>query len=68
MRHSVVFNYMLCTGGFIVALALLCGGGIWSLLGLLWCALLYVSGDLFRGVWRSYWRTNIRILKYFNCM
>ena len=63
-----VLNYMVCTAAIMVAIALILGGGWWSLAGFLWCGLMYVSGELFPALWRSYWRENMRILKHFNCL
>ena len=63
-----VLNYIACTAAIMVAAALLLGGGLWSLCGVLWSALLYASGDAFKGVWRRFWVSNIKILSYFNCL
>lgn len=61
-------NYMMCSALLFVAVVLLCSGGFWSLAGLLWCGLLVVSGDVFRPLWRRYWRSNMRILRHFDCL
>jgi len=63
-----VIIYMVCTMALFVAIALTCSGGWLSLAGLCWCGLLYVSGDVFPNVWKSFWVSNIRILSYFNCL
>ena len=68
MKTKVFFNYVLCSALLFVAVALLCGGGIWSLIGFSWCGLLVASGGVFPSMWRLYWVTNIRILQYFDCL
>ena len=65
---GALINYLVCTVALFVAIVLTCGGGWWSLAGLVWCGLLYVSGELFPKVWKSFWVSNIRILSYFNCL
>ena len=65
---KLVLNYALCSALLFVAVVLLCSGGFWSLTGLLWCGLLVISGDVFRPLWRRFWWSNMRILKYFNCL
>lgn len=65
---KTMFNYMICTAALLVAVLLVLGGGFWSLCGLAWCGVLYVSGILYPRFWRAFWVTNIRILSYFNCL
>ena len=31
-------------------------------------AVLYVSGDVFPDIWKTYWTSNMKILAYFNCL
>ena len=63
-----VICYLVCAVALFVAIVLICGGGWWSLAGLCWCGLLYVSGELFPKFWKSFWVSNIRILSCFNCL
>lgn len=63
-----VVNYLVCSTAIMVAVVLLCSGNLWSLVGMLWCGMLYVSGEAFPRFWKTYWMTNIRILSYFNCL
>ena len=65
---GALINYLICTVALFVAIVLTCSGGWLSLAGLVWCGLLYVSGELFPKVWKSFWVSNIRILSYFNCL
>ena len=66
MKH--VLNYILCTAALFVAVALVFGGGLWSLCGLVWCGVLYVSGEIWPRFWREFWVSNMRILSYFGCL
>jgi len=63
-----VINYLVCTVALFAAIVLTCSGGWLSLTGLCLSGLLYVSGELFPSIWKSYWISNIRILSYFNCL
>ena len=63
-----VFNYVVCAVALFVAIALILGGGLWSLVGFAWCGLLYVSGVVWPRVWRSFWVSNMRILSLFGCL
>jgi len=63
-----VINYLVCTVALFVAIVLTCSGGWWSLAGLCYDGLLFVSGELFPKFWKSFWVSNIRILSYFNCL
>lgn len=63
-----VINYIVCSTAIMVAVVLLCSGNLWSLVGMLWTGMLYVSGEAFPRFWKTYWITNIRILSYFNCL
>ena len=65
---SVIINYLICTVALFVAIVLTCAGGWWSLVGLCLDMLLYVSGELFPKVWKSFWISNLKILSYFNCL
>ena len=65
---GALINYLICTVALFVAIVLTCSGGWWSLAGLVWCGLLYVSGELFPKVWKSFWVSNIKILSYFNSL
>lgn len=65
---KLVFIYLACTAALMVAVFLICGGGWYSMAGLLWAAVLYVSGDVFPDMWKTYWTSNIKILAYFNCL
>jgi hypothetical protein len=51
-----------------VAIVLTCSGGWWSLAGLCYDGLLFVSGELFPKVWKSFWISNIKILSYFGSL
>ena len=61
-------NYLICTVALFVAIVLTCSGGWLSLVGLCYDGLLYVSGELFPSIWKSYWISNIKILSYFNSL
>ena len=61
-------NYAICSTLLSVAVVLILGGGIWSLVGFIWCGLLLASGELFPALWRRFWRTNMRILRQFDCL
>lgn len=61
-------NYVICSALLFVAVVLVCGGGVWSLVGLAWCGLLVASGDAFPAFWRRFWRSNMRILRYFDSL
>ena len=63
-----VINYTICSAALFVAVVLVCGGGWWSLAGVIWLLLLYISGDVFPYVWRRFWRSNMLILNYFDCL
>ena len=63
-----VINYFICTVALFAAIVLTCSGGWWSLAGLCFDGLLYVSGELFPQAWKSFWINNIKILSYFNCL
>ena len=65
---GTLINYLICTVALFVAIVLTCSGGWWSLAGLCYDGLLFVSGELFPKVWKSFWISNIRILSYFNCL
>lgn len=65
---GALINYLVCTVALFVAIVLTCAGGWMSVAGLCWCGLLYVSGELFPKVWRSFWISNIRILSYFDSL
>ena len=63
-----VLNYILCEAALFVAVALVFGGGLWSLCGLVWCGVLYVSGEIWPRFWRAFWVSNMRILSYLGCL
>ena len=63
-----VINYLVCTVALFVAIVLTLSGGWWSLIGLCWCGVLYLSGELYPKFWKSFWVSNIRILSYFDCL
>lgn len=65
---KTLVNYIICSAALFVAAALVLGGAWWTFLGLLWCALLYISGDLYPTIWRRFWVANMRILRYFDCL
>ena len=65
---GTLINYLICTVALFVAIVLTCSGGWWSLAGLCYDGLLFVSGELFPKVWKSFWISNIRILSYFGCL
>lgn len=63
-----ILNYLVCTIALFVAMVLVLSGDMWSLVGLAWCFMLYVSGVAFPSWWKLFWVTNIRILSYFGCL
>lgn len=63
-----IFNYVVCSVALFVAIVATLSGGLWSLVGLAWSFMLYVSGVAFPTWWKMFWVTNIRILAYFNCL
>lgn len=63
-----VIIYLVCAVALFVAIVLTCGGGWWSLAGLCLCGLLFVSGELFPKLWKSFWVSNAKILSYFGCL
>jgi len=63
-----LFNYVVCSIALFVAIVATLSGGLWSLVGLAWSFMLYVSGVAFPSWWKTFWVTNIRILAYFNCL
>ena len=63
-----VLNYLACTALLFVAVAFVLGGGLWSLFGLAWCLMLYISGVAWPKFWKMYWVSNLRVLAYFNCL
>ena len=65
---KLICIYLACTAALFIAVVLLFGGGWYSFAGLAWCGLLYVSGDVFPMIWKTYWISNARILNYFNCL
>lgn len=66
MKH--VAKYLVCAFALFVALVLLVGGGWWSLIGFIWCVWLYMWGERYPRIWREFWRSNMRILAYFDCL
>ena len=66
MKNVII--YLVCTVALFVAIVLTCSGGFTTLAGLCFGGLLYVSGDVFPNVWKSFWKSNIKILSYFNCL
>lgn len=65
---KTVVNYLICTVALCVAIVLTCSGGWWTLAGLCYDAMLYLSGVLFPKFWKTFWITNARILAYFDCL
>ena len=65
---GALINYLICTVALFVAIVLTCAGGWWSLVGLCFDLLLYVSGELFPKIWKSFWVSNIKILSYFGSL
>jgi len=63
-----VVNYIVCTVALFVAIVLTCSGGWLSVAGLCFDGLLYVSGDVFPSIWKSFWISNTKILSYFNSL
>ena len=59
-----VLNYLVCSAALFVAVALVFGGGLWSLCGFVLCGVLYVSGEMWPRFWREFWVSNMRILSY----
>lgn len=65
---KAILNYFFCTVALFVAIVLTCSGGWISVAGLCFDGLLYVSGDVFPKIWKSFWTSNIKILSYFGCL
>ena len=63
-----VIYYIVCSAVLLVTIILTCSGGWLSLCGLCFGGLLYVSGDVFPNVWKSFWKSNIKILSYFGSL
>jgi len=63
-----IINYLICSVALFVAIVLTCSGGWISVAGLCFDGLLYVSGELFPNVWKSFWKSNIKILSYFGSL
>ena len=63
-----ILNYLICSVALFVAIVLTCSGGWYTLAGLCFGGLLYVSGELFPNVWKSFWISNIKILSYFGSL
>jgi len=63
MKNVVI--YLVCTAALFVAVVLTLSGGWWSLVGLAWCALLYISGLAFPKIWKNFWILNLKITKIF---
>ena len=63
-----ILNYLICSVALFVAIVLTCSGGWYTLAGLCFGGLLYVSGELFPNVWKSFWKSNIKILSYFDSL
>lgn len=59
-----VLNYLVCSAALFVAVALVLGGGLWSLCGFVLCGVLYVSGEMWPRFWLEFWVSNMRILSY----
>lgn len=66
MKTLVAF--VVCGVALFVGVALLFSGGFWSLCGLVWFLMLYISSEIFPAVWRRFYVANLRILKYFGCL
>ena len=60
--------YLACALAIFVGVVLVLCGGLWPVVGLAWFALLYISGLMWPRLWRSFWRSNMRVLAYFNCL
>lgn len=63
-----ILNYAVCSVCLFVAIVFICGGGLWTLCGFIWSAMLYMSGEAFPEYWKMFWVSNIKILAYFNCL
>lgn len=63
-----IIYYTVCSVALFVAIVLTCSGGWYTLAGLCFGGLLYVSGELFPNVWKSFWISNIKILSYFGSL
>lgn len=62
------FNYIVSAVAILVAITLVTAGGLWSLAGFVLGALLYVSGLKFPTWWQTFYKTNLRILAYFDLL
>ena len=61
-------NYFISAVAIFVAITLVTAGGLWSLAGFVLGALLYVSGLKFQTWWKTFYKTNLRILAYFDLL
>lgn len=65
---KMAFNYFVCAVAILVAITLVTAGGWCSLAGFVLGALLYVSGLKFPTWWKTFYKTNLRILAYFDLL
>lgn len=63
-----ILIYLVCTTALFLAVVLTLCGGWWSLVGVCFDGLLWVSGEMFPKVWKKFWISNMKILHYFNCL
>lgn len=63
------FNYLVCSLALFVAIVFVLSGSLlWTLCGLAWCLMLYISGVAWPKWWKMFWVSNLRILSHFNCL
>ena len=62
------FNYIVSVLAILVAITLATAGGLCSLAGFVLGALLYVSGLKYPTWWQTFYKTNLRILAYFDLL
>ena len=66
MKNIII--YVACGVALFIGGVMLFSGGFWSLCGLVWFFMLYISSQTFPAVWRRFYVTNLRILKYFGSL
>lgn len=66
---KTVINYVVCSIALFIGIILIVSGSLlWTIIGFMWCGMLYVSGVAFPNYWKKFWITNIRILSLMGCL
>ena len=60
-----IYCYFVCSAALIIGVMLLLFGGVWSVCGLAWLLLCYLSGELFPMYWRRYWAVTRLMLRLY---